>query len=188
MHTKQGFLWRACRRGLERVAGRMRLPCLSSSFGKKRRNSNWLGGKILGTQLLGDSFPSREGEGHLQGDLECLAARVSATPVPAHPVWVQGLGTLTVSALLLGPFLTSRAGSDFTHGELSLLVRERDSGVSSVVSILWQSETRFLFYFNFLLAVPPILVPWPGIKLVSSALKGDFLTTGAPGKSLSPNF
>ena len=28
-----------------------------------------------------------------------------------------------------------------------------------------------------------ILVPWPGIELVSLALKGEVLTTGQPGKS-----
>ena len=26
-------------------------------------------------------------------------------------------------------------------------------------------------------------MPWPGIKLVSPALEGGFLTTGTPGKS-----
>lgn len=56
MNTEQSSLCGTCRRGLERVARRMRLLCLSSSFGKKRRNSNWLGGKILGTQLLGGLF------------------------------------------------------------------------------------------------------------------------------------
>ena len=30
-----------------------------------------------------------------------------------------------------------------------------------------------------------IIVPQPGIELASPALKGDFLTTGPPGKSLS---
>ena len=33
-------------------------------------------------------------------------------------------------------------------------------------------------------AVCGILVPWPGIKILSSALKGRFLTPGPPGTSL----
>ena len=33
-----------------------------------------------------------------------------------------------------------------------------------------------------------ILVPWPGIEPMSPALQGRFLTTGLPGKSLTPIF
>ena len=33
-----------------------------------------------------------------------------------------------------------------------------------------------------------ILIPWPGIKLMSPALEGRFLTSGPPGKSPGPFF
>ena len=58
--------------GWSRLLGEWGFLAFHLHLEKKRRNSNWLGGKILGTQLLGDSFPSRQGEGHLQGALECL--------------------------------------------------------------------------------------------------------------------
>ena len=53
----------------------------------------------------------------------------------------------------------------------------RDSLVAVHGSVVAASELSFS-------AACRILVPSPGIKLMSPALQGGFLTTGPPGKSL----
>ena len=55
------------------------------------------------------------------------------------------------------------------------------------IYVFFLGKYSFLyFWLHWILVVPCGLAPSPGIKPVSPALKGSFLTTGPPGKS--PNF
>ena len=95
---------------------------------------------------------------------------------PRDPTWVS------CSSYIAGRFFTTEppeklifscVRSYLQHTSFSLFVM---CGLRAVARRLSYPE------------VYGILVPWPGIKPVSPALQGRFLTTGLPGQPLRPSF
>lgn len=132
MNSEQSFHGTR-RRGLERVARRIRHLCLLSSFGKEKKKqwlASWENSRetvlvwLYSYQARGRAFPLKQWNFCTRATTSLCSGCLGLSHADTHPVWAQELVTFTGPVPLLSSFLTS-AGSNFTHRGLSFFAGTR---------------------------------------------------------------